>query len=305
MTRQELIAAARQVVPEVTPEEVREKLNTGEILLIDVRDDDEWQQGHLPGAKHITRGMLEFRIDDVAPHPYTPIVLYCASGMRSLLAGYTLKLLGYQKVASMAGGIRAWREKGLPIVQDPRLTPEQMERYSRHIKLPEVGLEGQIKLLQAKVLLVGAGGLGSPAAYYLAAAGVGTLGVVDSDVVDRSNLQRQILHDMDHIGAPKTESARNRIEKLNPDVQVRTYQTRLNVDNVWEIIQDYDIILDGADNFDTRYLLNDAAYFAGKPIIHGSISQFEGMATVIHPRAGGPCYRCLYPEPATPDFAPT
>lgn len=301
----ELLERARNTVTEIEPDAARRRAQSGEAILIDVREDDEWMGGHLPGAHHVSRGTLEMRIGEAAPDKDAEIVLYCAGGNRSLLAGQTLHAMGYTRVASMAGGINAWRRAGLPIVQDPVLSLEQQERYSRHLSLPQVGREGQIRLMEAKALLVGAGGLGSPAALYLAAAGVGTLGIIDHDRVDRSNLQRQVLHDTLRIGAPKAESAKESLERLNPDVTVNAYVERLTGENVTDLVRQHDVILDGSDNFETRYLLNDTCHAEGKPLVHGSIYRFEGQMSVFHPREGGPCYRCLFPETAGVEHAPT
>lgn len=304
-TFRDMVAEAKQVVPEVSVEEVREQLDRGEpLVLIDVRDPDEYREGYIDPAVNISRGFLEFKVQDAFPDPATPIVLYCLSGLRSILAAKALRELGYERVASLAGGVRRWKELKLPLVKEEPLTPAQMERYSRHFMLAQVGERGQKQLLRAKVLLIGAGGLGSPTAVYLAAVGVGTLGVIDSDVVDLSNLQRQILHRTADLGRPKVESARDTIQAINPDVAVIPYQSRLTVENIEEIIRDYDIIVDGSDNFDTRYLVNDACYLAGKPNVHGSIFQFEGMVTILAP-GRGPCYRCLYPAPPPAGLVPS
>jgi molybdopterin/thiamine biosynthesis adenylyltransferase len=301
----DLVAEAKAVVPEVSVEEVQTRLAQGaDVALVDVRDPDEYREGAIPGAVNISRGFLEFKVPEAFPNPDTPIVLYCLSGLRSLLAGKALHDLGYTRVASMAGGIRRWKDLRLPLVKDEPLTPEQMERYSRHFMLTQVGERGQKQLLRAKVLLIGAGGLGSPSALYLAAAGVGTLGVVDSDVVDLSNLQRQILHRTADVGRLKVESARDTLQALNPDVTVVPYAERLTVENIERIIKDYDVVVDGSDNFATRYLVNDACYLAGKPNVHGSIFQFEGMVTVLAP-GRGPCYRCLYPVPPPAGLVPS
>jgi len=301
----DLVAEAKEVVPEVSVEEVSAKLAEGSALaVIDVRDPDEYREGAVAGAVNLSRGFLEFKIPDAFPDPDTSIVLYCLSGLRSLLAAKALHDLGYRNVASMAGGIRRWKELRLPLVKDEPLSLEQMERYSRHFMLAQVGERGQKQLLLAKVLLIGAGGLGSPTAVYLAAAGVGTLGIIDSDVVDLSNLQRQILHRTADVGRPKVDSARDTIQALNPDVRVVPYAERLTVDNIERIIQDYDLVVDGSDNFATRYLVNDACYLGGKPNVHGSIFQFEGMVTVLAP-GRGPCYRCLYPVPPPAGLVPS
>lgn len=303
-TRSQLLEEARSVVPEITPQEARDRLSRGGATMVDVRDDDEWRQGHVPGAAHVTRGMLEFGIEDVVPSPDSEVILYCAAGSRSLLAGQTLRSLGYGKVFSMTGGIRAWREAGLPVERERELTPEQLERYSRHIVLPRVGKAGQARLLDARVLIVGAGGLGCPTALYLAAAGVGTLGLVDGDTVDASNLQRQILHGTADVGRPKVESAIDALSRLNPDVRLVGHGVRLDQDNAWEIVSAYDVLVQCTDNFGARYLLNDVAHFARKPVVDASIFQFQGQATVLDTASGGPCYRCVFPEPPDPAAAP-
>jgi len=304
-TYRDLVTEAKQAVPEVSVEQVHGRLAAGDPpVLIDVRDPDEYREGFIEGAVGISRGFLEFKVQDAFPDSETPIVLYCLSGLRSLLAARALQALGYRNVASMAGGIRRWKELRLSLVKEQPLTPEQMERYSRHFMLAQVGEAGQKRLLRGKVLLIGAGGLGSPAAVYLAALGVGTLGIIDSDVVDLSNLQRQILHRTADVGRPKVESARDTIQAMNPDVTVVPYAERLTVDNIDRIIKDYDVVVDGSDNFATRYLVNDACYLAGKPNVHGSIFQFEGMVTVLAP-GRGPCYRCLYPVPPPAGLVPS
>jgi adenylyltransferase/sulfurtransferase len=304
-TFQQLMEEAKKDVKELTVQEVQELLqNDGKHALLDVREKEEYREGHLEGAVSLPRGFLEIKVESTVPDKSTPIVAYCAGGVRSLLAAKAMKEMGYQNVISMSGGYSAWKTAGYKWIQDRQFTQEQLTRYSRHFLLPEVGEEGQAKLLDAKVLLVGAGGLGSPSTYYLAAAGVGTLGIIDNDVVDLSNLQRQILHTNDRIGMPKTESAKLTIQALNPDVRVVTYQEKLTSQNVMRIINDYDVIVDGCDNFATRYLVNDACFMAKKPNVHGSIFQFEGQATVFYP-GKGPCYRCLYPEPPPPEMAPS
>jgi molybdopterin/thiamine biosynthesis adenylyltransferase/rhodanese-related sulfurtransferase len=308
----EIMRKARQQVPEWTPSQVNEALaqqheagpNDQEIVLVDVREKIEWNEGHIPGAIHVPRGFLELQIEEAVPDKSKTVVLYCAGGVRSLMAGNTLQQMGYQNSISMSGGFGQWKNSGLPFVQPRMMTDAQTRRYSRHLLIPEVGEAGQFKLLDSKVLLIGAGGLGSPAAYYLAAAGVGTLGIIDADVVDDSNLQRQILHNTSRIGQYKADSARETIEALNPDVKVVTYIERLDESNVAGIIADYDVIIDGTDNFPTRYLLNDAAIMANKPVIHGSVFRFEGQLTVFKPHEG-PCYRCLYPEPPPMALAPS
>ncbi len=306
----EIMRKARQQVPEWTPSQVKQALDQQsgsdeqEIVLVDVREKHEWNEGYIPGAIHVPRGFLELQIEEAVPDKSKTVVLYCAGGVRSLMAGRTLQQMGYQNAISMSGGYGQWKNSGLPFVQPRLMTDAQARRYSRHLLIPEVGEAGQFKLLDSKVLLIGAGGLGSPAGYYLAAAGVGTIGIIDADVVDDSNLQRQILHNTSRIGEYKAESARETIEALNPDVKVVTYIERLDETNVARIIADYDLIIDGTDNFPTRYLLNDAAIIANKPVIHGSVFRFEGQLTVLKPYEG-PCYRCLYPEPPPMALAPS
>ncbi len=304
-TVQEILAKARAAVREVSADDVHARLSAGERLrVIDVRERDEYEQGYVPGAEWVPRGFLELRIEDLCPERDAEIVLYCAGGVRSLLAARNLAELGYTRVASMSGGFRAWKNAGHPFERPRNLTGEQRKRYARHIMLPEVGEKGQAKLLDAKVLCLGAGGLGSPAALYLAAAGVGTLGIVDDDLVDESNLQRQVLHNVERLGMPKVESAARTLKALNPDVEVIEHRTRLSSENVLEILEGYDLVVDGADNFPTRYLLNDAALKLRKPVIHASIFRFEGQVTTFLPDEG-PCYRCLYPEPPPPGMAPS
>lgn len=297
---------AQQVRPhikECQPETVAgEREANAPTRIVDVREQSEWDGGHIPGAELIPLGTLADAAAERLPDKDEDIVVHCAAGVRSAVAAYQLQQLGYTKVRSMAGGFNLWRERGLP-VQAP-LRRDQLERYSRHLLIPEVGIAGQQKLLASKVLLVGAGGLGSPSSYYLAAAGVGTLGIVDSDVVDATNLQRQILHSSERIGEPKVDSAKRTLEALNPDVRVVPYRDRLTSANIDEVIADYDVIVDGADNFPTRYLLNDASIKWRKPVVHGSIYRFEGQVTVFKPFEG-PCYRCLFHEPPPPELAPS
>ena len=308
----EIMRQARKQVPEWNPSQVREALGQQheaapgdqEIVLVDVREKIEWNDGHIPGAIHVPRGYLELQIEEAVPDKSKTVVLYCAGGVRSLMAGATLKQMGYENAISMSGGFGQWKAGGFPFVQPRTMNEAQAKRYSRHLLVPEVGEQGQFKLLDSKVLLLGAGGLGSPAAYYLAAAGVGTIGIIDEDVVEESNLQRQIIHNLKRVGQYKAESARETIEALNPDVKVITYIERLDETNVARIIADYDVIVDGTDNFPTRYLLNDAAIMANKPVVHGSVFRFEGQLTVFKPYEG-PCYRCLYPEPPPPALAPS
>src|SRR5919109_439887 len=304
-TLREMLAEARQVVPEEGPDELARQLKSDKPpVVIDVRDPDEYRDGHIEAATNISRGFLEFRVAAAVSDPSTPVVLYCQTGLRSVLAAKALKELGYQNVINLQGGYQKWAQSGFPVVKDIPMTPDQIQRYSRHFLLAQVGDKGQRRLLRSKVLLIGAGGLGSPTALYLAAAGVGTLGLMDGDVVDVTNLQRQILHTTADIGKPKVESGTRTLKALNPDVTVVPLPMRITVDNVMDTIKDYDLVIDGSDNFETRYLVNDACYLAGKTNVHGSIFQFEGMATVFAPNAG-PCYRCLYPSPPPPGLVPS
>ena len=301
------LAEIREVIPEVEPQEAQ-RLMAGGALLVDVREPDEIANGTPPGALKLGRGFLELRIEDAAPDKARPLVLMCAGGVRSLFAAEALQRLGYSDVRSMAGGFNRWKNQGLAFDIPRALGDAAKERYSRHLLLPEVGEEGQLKLLDSKVLLIGAGGLGSPVAYYLAAAGVGTLGLVDHDVVDRSNLQRQILHTDARVGTSKVASAREAIESLNPDVKVVGYESRLDASNVEEIFSAYDVIVDGTDNLPTRYLINDACVKLGKPNVHAAVYRFEGQITVFWPgHADNPsgCYRCMFPEPPDPGAAPS
>jgi molybdopterin/thiamine biosynthesis adenylyltransferase/rhodanese-related sulfurtransferase len=304
----ELIRKIKESIREVDPKEVHEAAsngNGGAPLLIDVREQHEFEEGHIPGAVHVPRGHLESRIESKASDKSRPVVLYCASGQRSALAAHTLQsLLGYEDVASMNGGITLWKDRGYDVETPRSLTAEQKSRYSRHVLLPEVGLEGQLKLLDAKVLLLGAGGLGSPTALYLGAAGVGTLGIIDNDVVDVSNLQRQVIHTTDTVGEPKVDSAERAIKALNPDVNVVKYNARLDASNIMEVIEGYDVIVDGLDNFPTRYLLNDASVRLRIPVVSASILGFDGQLSVFAPY-DGPCYRCLYPTPPPAELAPS
>jgi molybdopterin/thiamine biosynthesis adenylyltransferase/rhodanese-related sulfurtransferase len=304
-TYKQLMEEARQVVPEVAIDEVRTRLERGESwTLLDVREREEYREGHLEGAVSLPRGFLEIRVEEAVPDKSTPVIAYCAGGVRSLIAARTLKEMGYENVVSMSGGYTAWKNAGNKWVADRQFTQEQITRYARHFTLPEVGEKGQAKLLDGKVLCIGAGGLGSPVAFYLAAAGVGTIGIIDHDVVDMSNLQRQILHTNDRVGMPKVESAQKTLNALNPDVKIVPFNERLSSENVMRIIKDFDIVVNGCDNFPTRYLINDACVMAKKPLVDGSIFQFEGQATVFYP-GRGPCYRCLFPEPPPPGAAPS
>ena len=303
-TYRDLLASTKKTIKEVTIDEVKKLVDAkAPIRLIDVRESDEYAQGRLPGAVSVPRGFLEQRIEDKAQRD-EQVVLYCAGGVRSAFAAKTLSELGYTNVVSMQGGYNRWHDAGYPTNKPVVLTADQKERYRRHLTIPEVGEEGQAKLLKAKVLLMGAGGLGSPAALYLAAAGVGTLGIIDSDVVDASNLQRQVIHTLSRVGKPKTESAAAAIEDLNPDVKVVPFTERLDSSNVERILSQFDLVVDGGDNFPTRYLLNDACVLLKKPNVHGSIYRFEGQVTTFVPYQG-PCYRCLYPQPPPADMAPS
>ncbi len=303
-TYRDYFTELKKRIKEATPQQVADLLRSKDIQLADVREKDEWSAGHIPGAVHVPKSFLEQWVEDRVPDKRKTTVLYCAGGVRSAMAAETLEKLGYTDVISMSGGFNRWKDSGFDWVTPDSFTPEQAQRYSRHLLIPAVGESGQHKLLRSKVLLIGAGGLGSPAAYYLAAAGVGTLGIVDSDVVDATNLQRQILHSTERIGEPKVESAKRTLEALNPDVTIVGYRERMTSENVDRIIGDYDVIIDGADNFPTRYLLNDASIKHGKPVVHGSIYRFEGQVTVFKPHAG-PCYRCLFPAPPPPEMAPS
>jgi molybdopterin/thiamine biosynthesis adenylyltransferase/rhodanese-related sulfurtransferase len=295
----------QQVKERVVEVDGREAQALPDAVWLDVREQDEWDEGHVPGAIHIPRGSLESRIEGLVPDHSLPLVVYCGSGIRSAFAADTLSELGYTATVSLAGGYTDWKRNGFPTVLPQKLSPERRARYSRHLLIPEIGEEGQLKLLDTRILLIGAGGLGSPASLYLAAAGVGHLGIVDADIVDESNLQRQIAHSLNTLGSPKVDSARRAIEALNPDVEVTTYRERLTSANIDRILDDgWQIILDGADNFPTRYLVNDASVWRNIPVVHGSIYRFEGQVTVFQP-GEGPCYRCLYASPPPPELAPS
>jgi sulfur-carrier protein adenylyltransferase/sulfurtransferase len=302
-TFRDLLSAAKASISEVSTDTASEHIAAGYTVL-DVREPDEYQEGAISGAIHIPRGHLESQIESRITDKSAPVVVYCAGGVRSAFAARTMQELGYEQVESMAGGFGRWKDEGRDWKQPASLTAEQMNRYKRHLLLPEVGVEGQKTLLESKVLLLGAGGLGSPAALYLAAAGVGTIGIVDMDEVDASNLQRQILHNVDRIGDRKVDSAKKSLTMLNPDVDVVTYDTRLSAANIMDIIAGYDVIVDGADNFPSRYLLNDASVKLGIPVVHGSIFRFEGMVSVFHPKQG-PTYRDMVPEPPPAELAPS
>ena len=312
LNRDQLVQLAKREIQEISPQELKARLDAGEELtLVDIRERDEFVQGHLPNATFIPRGFLELQIEQHQPDRDQPVVVYCAGGVRSALAARNLKEMGYTNVISLIGGFNGWKNAGFPFKVPTVLNEEQRIRYSRHTMLSEVGEAGQIKLLESKVLLIGAGGLGSPAALYLAAAGVGTIGIVDFDDVDKSNLQRQILHGLKDLGRPKVESAADRLRDLNPDVKVVTHREPITSHNALDIIRNYDIVLNGSDNFPTRYLVNDACQFLGKPLVDASIFMFEGQVTVYLPDApeqgieGGPCYRCLYPDPPPPGEVPS
>lgn len=298
----ELLTQTKKQIREIDPADAEARLDGA--IFLDVREQDEFEQGMIPGAVFIPRGHLESQVENKISDRSKPVVVYCAGGTRSAFAAKTLEELGYTDVVSMAGGFGRWKNEGRPWITPAVLNPEQRNRYHRHILLPEVGEAGQQKLLESRVLLLGAGGLGSPAALYLAAAGVGTIGIVDMDVVDASNLQRQILHNMDRIGERKVDSAKKTITAINPDVDVVTYDVRFGADNILGILDGYDVVVDGTDNFPTRYLLNDASLLKRIPVVHGSIFRFEGQVTVFDPY-NGPCYRCLLPEPPPPELAPS
>jgi len=313
-TYSDLVAAARKDIRDVPAAELKARIDAKEpIVLVDVREKEEYRGGYLPGAISVPRGYLEQNIEARVPDKNAKIVTYCAGGSRAFLSAVTLRHFGYTHVECFGAGFPRWKDSGFPVEQPPKLSEAQRDRYSRHLLLPEVGEVGQVKLLKSKVLLLGAGGLGSPAALYLAAAGVGTLGIVDADVVDASNLQRQILHATSRVGIPKVESAAKAISDLNPDVKVVPHEERLTSANVERLFADYDLVVDGTDNFPTRYLVNDASVFLGKPVVHGSIFRFDGQVTTFVPRKAGlaftapesPCYRCLYPEPPPPHLAPS
>jgi molybdopterin/thiamine biosynthesis adenylyltransferase/rhodanese-related sulfurtransferase len=300
----EVLRQIKSRIDEVDPAIVREQVSNGAVV-VDVREPEEWAAGHVPGAKHVPKSYLESRIEGIVPDRSQHVILYCASGNRSAWATRTLvDDLGYERVESMTGGLTLWKDRGYEVEVPRTLTAEQRERYSRHLLLPEVGVEGQQKLLDAKVLLLGAGGLGSPAALYLAAAGVGTLGIVDNDEVDLSNLQRQVIHSSERIGVPKVDSAEQTIKALNPDVAVEKYPVRLGAENIMEILPGYDVVVDGLDNFPTRYLLNDASVRLQIPVVSAAILGFEGQLSVFKPY-DGPCYRCLFPVPPPAELAPS
>jgi adenylyltransferase/sulfurtransferase len=301
----ELLQEVRSEIDEVDARRAQELVAADSPALVDVREREEWDEGHLPGAVHVPRSHLESRIESAVPDRSRPVVVYCASGNRSAFAAKTLEELGYENVVSLAGGFTDWKRNGLPFEIPRALDETKRRRYSRHLLIPEVGEEGQTKLLDSRMLLIGAGGLGSPASLYLAAAGVGTLGIVDDDAVDETNLQRQIVHSTERLGESKADSAKRTIEALNPDVTVKVFKERLTSENVDRILgEGWDVIVDGADNFPTRYLLNDASIWHGIPVVHGSIFRFEGQTTVFKPKEG-PCYRCLFPQPPPPELAPS
>src|SRR3954447_9573139 len=303
-TFRDLLAKAKAEIEEIDTATADSRIADGGVTVLDVREPDEFDQGALANAVHIPRGHLESQVENRIHDKSAPIIAYCAGGVRSAFAAKTLQDLGYTDVVSMAGGFGKWKDEGRAWKKPIVLTPDQKDRYGRHLLLPEVGTEGQAKLLESKVLLLGAGGLGSPSALYLAAAGVGTIGIVDMDEVDASNLQRQILHNLDRIGDRKVDSAKKTLTLINPDVDVVTYDTRLSADNIIDIITGYDVIVDGADNFPSRYLLNDASVKLGIPVVHGSIFRFEGMVSVFHPLQG-PTYRDMVPEPPPAELAPS
>ncbi len=300
----ELLTATKQEITEIDTATAAEWIAERSPVVLDVREPDEYEQGALADAVHIPRGHLEAQIENRVHDHSAEIIIYCAGGVRSAFAAKTLAELGYPNSVSMDGGFGRWKDEGRPWSAPASLGPEQRNRYQRHLLLPEVGPAGQLKLLEAKVLMLGAGGLGSPAALYLAAAGVGTIGIIDMDVVDESNLQRQILHNVDRVGDRKVDSAKKTLTSLNPDIDVVTYDTRLGADNVLDILSGWDVVVDGADNFPSRYLLNDASVKLGIPVVHGSIFRFEGQVTVFDP-LNGPTYRDYLPEPPPAELAPS
>lgn len=305
VTGHEILKEAKKAAAALKPDEVAQLAEKEKVILVDVRENDEWRRGHLPNAVHVSRSWLEMQAESKVPDKDAPIIVYCAGGNRSALATETMKQMGYTNVRHMSGGFAGWRDAGLKIVQPVVWTDKQADRYSRHFVLPEVGEAGQQKIVQSSVLVIGAGGLGSPALYYLAAAGVGTLGIVDMDAVEENNLQRQIIHSTERIGMNKAESAGKTIAELNPDINLRIHKERLTPDNVDEVFAGFDVVIDATDNFSTRYLINETAYKYGIPSIYGSIYRFEGYASTFWPAKGGPCYRCMHPEPPPPELAPT
>jgi len=303
-TYNNLLQKAKSEITEISPAEADRFLQADkQVRLLDVREKNEVDEGYIPGATHVPRGFLESRIEESVPNKETPVVLYCAGGVRSAFAAQTLQQMGYTSVFSMAGGYNGWKNYGGKVVKPRTLSPAQQSRYSRHLLVPEVGEQGQLKLLDTKILLIGAGGLGAPNAYYLAAAGVGTLGIIDNDVVEESNLQRQIIHTVERIGQYKADSAAKAIQALNPEVKVIVYKERLTAENIEGILPDYDLVVDGTDNFETRYLVNDFAVKHRKPVVHASILSFNGQLTTLIPYEG-PCYRCIYPDPPPAAMAP-
>jgi molybdopterin/thiamine biosynthesis adenylyltransferase/rhodanese-related sulfurtransferase len=304
-TYRELLQQIKGEIDEVDASRAREIIEEDSAAIVDVRERDEWDEGHIPGALHVPRGNLESRIENAVPEKSRQVVVYCSGGNRSAFAAKTLEELGYEHVVSLAGGFTDWKRNGNPVEVSESLDEAKRRRYSRHLLIPEVGEEGQLRLLQSRILLIGAGGLGSPASLYLAAAGVGTLGIVDDDAVDETNLQRQIVHSTERLGESKADSAKRTIEALNPDVTVKVFKERLTSENIDRILgEGWDVIVDGADNFPTRYLLNDASVWHRIPVVHGSIYRFEGQVTVFKPYEG-PCYRCLFPQPPPPELAPS
>ncbi len=302
-TVQQLMAGIRDSVTELDPGEAWQRMQDGAVL-VDVREESEWALGRPAGSLGVPRSHVEFQIGQVAPERDREVLLICAAGARSLLVADSLRRLGYHRVASVAGGFNRWRQQGLPVLEDERLDATERERYDRHLRLPEIGIEGQRRLLDSKILLVGAGGLGSPSALYLAAAGIGTLALIDDDHVERSNLQRQVLHDDDSIGQAKVESAARRLAAINPGIRIEQIGKRLEDDNASAVLDGYDVVIDGADNFATRYRVNAACLELGIPWVYGAVQRFQGQASVFVP-GQGPCYRCLFPEPPPPEFAPT
>jgi sulfur-carrier protein adenylyltransferase/sulfurtransferase len=303
-TYNNLLSKVKNEIKEISPASANQTLKEAkDVKLIDVRERNEWEEGYILGSVHVPRGFLESRIEEALPDKAVPVILYCAGGVRSAFAARTLQDMGYTNVLSMSGGYNGWKNAGLTVQKPVILSKQQQSRYSRHILVPEVGEAGQIKLLESKVLLIGAGGLGAPNAYYLAAAGVGNIGIIDNDIVEESNLQRQIIHTMARVGQYKADSAAKSIAELNPDVKVTVYKERLTAENIERILPNYDLVVDGTDNFETRYLVNDFAVKYNKPVVHASILSFNGQVTTLIPHQG-PCYRCVYPDPPPAALAP-
>lgn len=299
------LAELKHHFSEISPAEANRRIHTGSCHLVDVRERSELTSGIIAGSVHLPKSVIELKVEQALPDKTADILLICGSGVRSLLAAESLMKLGYQNLTSVSGGMQQWKDQGLPTITPRMLSNKDEQRYGRHLLIPEVGEKGQLKLLETRVLLVGAGGLGSPAALYLAAAGIGTLGIIDNDVVELSNLQRQIVHGESSLGMNKVDSARARLAEINSDIRITTYNESLTENNINELFSNYDIVVDGCDNFQTRYLINDACVKHRIPNVHGAVYRFDGYVTVFDSRQAGPCYRCLYPEPPPPELAPS